>query len=106
MVVYVLMRGNWKVLLIDDLLGKGGSIMAAKEVYLDPYPPRANENRKLTPPPSKLCEKLGATVLESLFIFDCDGVPGYREIVQNNLGEMKRYAMISLTTTNIGNPVN
>lgn len=56
-----------KVILVDDLLGKGGSIMAAKA----------------------LVEKLGMEVAESVFIFDVD-VPDYNETVKENLGDMLR----------------
>ncbi|KAE9979578.1 hypothetical protein BLS_009676 [Venturia inaequalis] len=76
--------GGKKVLLMDDLLGKGGSIMAAKG----------------------LCEKLNVKVAEAIFIFDCDGVPGYQQTVNKTLGGLKRYAMITLSTSNIGAPVN
>jgi adenine phosphoribosyltransferase len=72
-----------KVILVDDLLGKGGSIMAAKT----------------------LVEKLGMEVAESIFIFDVD-IPDYIEAVKKNLGDTPRYAMVTLTTTNMGAPVN
>jgi adenine phosphoribosyltransferase len=72
-----------KVILVDDLLGKGGSIMAAKA----------------------LVEKLGTEVAESLFIFDVD-VPDYNEAVKKNLGDMPRHAMVTLTADNMGVPVN
>jgi adenine phosphoribosyltransferase len=72
-----------KVILVDDLLGKGGSIMAAKA----------------------LIEKLGMDVAESVFIFDVD-VPDYNEAVRKNLGDTPRYAMVTLTATNMGTPVN
>lgn len=72
-----------KVILVDDLLGKGGSIMAAKA----------------------LVEKLGMEVAESVFIFDVD-VPDYNETVKENLGDMLRYAMVTLTADNMGAPVN
>lgn len=72
-----------KVLLVDDLLGKGGSIMAAKA----------------------LVEKLGTQVAESLFIFDVDA-PEYNEAVKEKLGNMPRYAMVTLTADNMGFPVN
>jgi adenine phosphoribosyltransferase len=72
-----------KVILVDDLLEKGGSILAAKE----------------------LVEKLGMEVAESVFIFDVD-VPGYTEVVAQRMGDMKRYAMVTLTTSNMGEPVN
>jgi adenine phosphoribosyltransferase len=72
-----------KVILVDDLLGKGGSILAAKD----------------------LVEKLGAEIAEAVFIFDVD-VPGYTEIVREKLGDLKRYAMVTLTVDNMGAPVN
>ncbi|QDS74242.1 hypothetical protein FKW77_002855 [Venturia effusa] len=76
--------GGKKVLLIDDLLGMGGSIMAAKE----------------------LCKQLNVTVAEAVVIFDCAGVPGYKEMVDKNLGDLKRYAMVTLSVDNIGPPIN
>jgi len=72
-----------KVILVDDLLGKGGSILAAK----------------------KLVEKLGMEVAEAVFIFDVD-VPGYAEIVREKVGGLKKYAMVTLTVSNMGEPVN
>lgn len=72
-----------KVIIIDDLLGKGGSIMAA----------------------AALLEQLGMQIAESVFIFDVEG-PGYAEVVAKNLGDMPRYAMITLTASNMGSPVN
>ncbi len=74
---------NKKVILVDDLLGKGGSIMAAKALVV----------------------KLGMDVAESVFIFDVD-VPDYNEAVKRNLGDMSRYAMVTLTQSNMGSPVN
>lgn len=61
-----------RVILIDDLLGKGGSIAAAKE----------------------LVEKLGMEVAESVFIFD---LPDFYEVNKKNLGGMKWYAMVHLS---------
>lgn len=55
---------------------------------------------------SQLCEKLNIKVAEALFIFDCNGVPGYPETVNKNLGELKRYTMITLSPENIGAPIN
>ncbi|TVY42138.1 Adenine phosphoribosyltransferase [Lachnellula subtilissima] len=52
-----------KVILVDDLLGKGGSILAAKD----------------------LVGKLGMDVAEAVFIFDVD-VPGYAEAVREKVG--------------------
>lgn len=75
-------REGKKVILVDDLLGMGGSIMAAKE----------------------LVEKLGMEVAEAVFIFDVD-VPVYNEAVKRNLRGLKRYAMVTLTETNIGAPI-
>lgn len=72
-----------KVIIVDDLLGKGGSVMAAVA----------------------LCEKLGVEVAESVFIFDVDG-PGYAGAVQENLGDLPRYAMVTLGAGNMGAPVN
>ncbi len=72
-----------KVILVDDLLGKGGSILAAKG----------------------LVEKLGVSVAECVFIFDIGGVPDYEEAINKNLVNVKRYAMITLTTTNMGAPI-
>jgi adenine phosphoribosyltransferase len=63
---------NKKVILVDDLLGKGGSIMAAKE----------------------LIEKLGMEAVECVFIFD---VPEYYEGLKKRLGDLKWYAMVHLT---------
>jgi adenine phosphoribosyltransferase len=71
-----------KVILVDDLLGMGGSIMAAKN----------------------LVEKLGIEVPEAVFIFDVD-VPVYNEAVEKNLKGLKRYAMVTLTETNMGPPI-
>jgi len=70
------------VILVDDLLGMGGSIVAAKE----------------------LVEKLGMEVAEAVFIFDVN-VPVYNEAVERNLKGLKRYAMITLTETNMGTPI-
>ncbi|KUJ21117.1 PRTase-like protein [Mollisia scopiformis] len=72
-----------QVLLVDDLLGMGGSVMAAKG----------------------LVEKLGQSVAELVFIFDVD-IPIYAEAVKKNLGDAKRYAMVTLTTTNMGAPIS
>lgn len=62
--------GN-KVLLVDDLLGKGGTVGAARE----------------------LVEGLGKEVVEALFIFD---IPAYYEALKKKLGGMKWYAMVHL----------
>jgi len=72
-----------RVLLVDDLLGMGGSIVAAKT----------------------LVEKLGMEVAECVFIFDVD-VPIYNEAVKKNLGDLPRYAMATLSESNMGVPVN
>lgn len=72
-----------KVILVDDLLGKGGSIKAAKE----------------------LAERMGMEVAEAVFIFDID-IGDYREVNERMLGGLKRYAMITLTEENIGPIVN
>jgi len=61
-----------KVILVDDLLGHGGSILAAKQ----------------------LVEKFEVEVAECVFIFD---VPAYYEINQKNLGDLPRYAMVKLS---------
>jgi adenine phosphoribosyltransferase len=61
-----------KVILVDDLLGHGGSIFAAKQ----------------------LIEKLGMEVAECVFIFD---IPDYYETNQQKLGDLPRYAMVHLT---------
>jgi adenine phosphoribosyltransferase len=61
-----------KVILVDDLLGHGGSILAAKQ----------------------LVEKLSMEVAECVFIFD---IPDYYETNQEKLGDMPRYAMVHLT---------
>lgn len=66
-----------KVILMDDLLGYGGSIVAARQ----------------------LVEKLGMEVLEGVFIFD---LPDYFETNKKKLGGMKWYAMVHLTEENIG----
>lgn len=71
-----------QVILVDDLLGMGGSIMAAKG----------------------LVEKLGQSVAECVFIFDVD-IPIYAEAIKNNLGNVKRYSMVTLTDTNMGAPI-
>jgi adenine phosphoribosyltransferase len=71
-----------KVILVDDLLGMGGSIMAAKE----------------------LVEQLGMEVAEAVFIFDVD-VPVYNATVEKNLKGLQRYAMVTLTETNMGAPI-
>lgn len=65
------------VLLVDDLLGKGGSVMAAK----------------------KLVEELGCKVAEAWFIFD---VPAFLEENKTKLGNLKWYAMVQLTEENAG----
>lgn len=75
--------GEKKVILMDDLLGKGGSIKAAKE----------------------LVEELGGEVAEVVCIFDVD-VMDYKDRVGEKLGDLKRYAMCTLTVENIGTPVN
>ena len=62
-----------KVILVDDLLGKGGSIIAAKQ----------------------LVETLGMEVAELVFIFDID-IPGYDVAVKEQLGDTPRYAMVTL----------
>jgi adenine phosphoribosyltransferase len=72
-----------KVILVDDLLGMGGSIMAAKELVE---------------------KKLGMEVAEAVFIFDVD-VPAYNEEVERNTKGLKRYAMVTLTETNMGAPI-
>lgn len=72
-----------KVILIDDLLGKGGSVKAAKE----------------------LVERLGGDVAEAVCIFDVD-VMDYQQKVEETLGDLNRYAMCTLTVGNIGTPVN
>ena len=61
-----------KVVLVDDLLGHGGSILAAKQ----------------------LVEKLGMEVAEAVFIFD---IPYYYETNQQKLGDLPRYGMVHLT---------
>lgn len=66
------------MILVDDFLGMGGSIMAAKD----------------------LVEKLGVEVGEAVFIFDVD-VPVYNEAVERNLKGLKRYTMVTLTETNL-----
>ncbi|KAE9379299.1 adenine phosphoribosyltransferase [Stipitochalara longipes BDJ] len=71
-----------KVILVDDLLGMGGSIMAAKE----------------------LVENLGMEVGEAVFIFDVD-VPIYKEAVERNLKGLDMYTMVTLTATNMGVPI-
>jgi len=68
-------RGK-KVILIDDLLGKGGSIAAAKQ----------------------LVENLGMEVVESVFIFD---IPDFYEENRKKLGGMKWFAMCQLTAENM-----
>lgn len=67
-----------KVILVDDLLATGGSIMAA----------------------AKLVEKLGMEMLESVFIFD---IPDFYDLNKKNMGEMKWYAMAHLTEENMAN---
>ncbi len=64
--------GKKKVLLVDDLLGKGGTVLAAKE----------------------LVEKMGMEVAECLFIID---IPAYYQELQAKLGDLPRYAMVQLT---------
>lgn len=71
-----------EVILVDDLLGMGGSIMAAK----------------------RLVEKLGQSVAECVFIFDVD-IPVYAEAIKENMGDVKRYSMVTLTTANMGVPI-
>jgi adenine phosphoribosyltransferase len=61
-----------KVILVDDLLGHGGSILAAKQ----------------------LVEMLGMEVAECVFIFD---IPDYYTTNQEKLGDLPRYAMVHLT---------
>ncbi|CZR66166.1 uncharacterized protein PAC_16067 [Phialocephala subalpina] len=70
------------VVIVDDLLGMGGSVLAAKG----------------------LVEKLGVSVAEMVFIFDVD-IPIYAEAIKKNMGDWKRYSMITLTTTNMGAPI-
>ncbi|KAH7409222.1 adenine phosphoribosyltransferase [Cadophora sp. MPI-SDFR-AT-0126] len=60
-----------KVLLVDDLLGKGGTVLAAKE----------------------LVEGMGKEVVEALFIFD---IPAYYGPLKENMGGLKWYAMVQL----------
>ena len=70
-----------KVILVDDLLAQGGSILAAKQ----------------------LVEKLGIEVAECVFIFD---IPLYYPSNREKLGDLPRYAMCHLTdesSTNITN---
>lgn len=64
-------RGN-RVILMDDLLGTGGSIVAAE----------------------KLVKMLGMGVAESVFIFD---IPDFIELNKKTMGNMKWYAMCHLT---------
>ena len=66
-----------KVILVDDLLGHGGSILAAKQ----------------------LVEKLDMEVAECVFIFD---IPDYYQTNQEKLGDLPRYAMIHLTEEAMG----
>jgi len=60
-----------KVLLVDDLLGKGGTVLAAKE----------------------LVEGMGKEVVEALFIFD---IPAYYPTLKEKMGDLKWYAMVQL----------
>jgi adenine phosphoribosyltransferase len=64
------------IILMDDLLGKGGSIVAARQ----------------------LVEMLGMEVVESVFIFD---IPDYIEVNKKVMGDMKWYAMCHLTEENM-----
>jgi len=68
---------------VDDLLGKGGSFKAAKE----------------------LVERMGMEVVEAVFVFDID-IGDYREVNERMLGSLKRYAMITRTEKIIGPIVN
>ncbi len=68
---------------MDDLLGKGGSFKAAKE----------------------LVERMGMEVVEAVFVFDID-IGDYREVNERMLGSLKRYAMITRTEKIIGPIVN
>lgn len=86
--------------------------MAAKAVNNQPQSPsfpilQEQEicRELINTPPPQLCEILGAKIAEAIFIFDCDGVPGYHDVVKEKLGNLKRYAMISLSPSNIGNPI-
>ena len=72
-----------KVIIVDDLLGMGGSVMAAKT----------------------LVERLGMEVAEAVFVFDVD-VLVYNEAVERNLGGLKRYAMVTLSAANMGVPMD
>jgi adenine phosphoribosyltransferase len=65
-----------KVILVDDLLGLGGSILAARQ----------------------LVEQLGMKVAEAVFIFD---IPIYYDINQQKLGDLPRYAMAQLAEESI-----
>lgn len=65
-----------KVILVDDLLGKGGSIVAARQ----------------------LVEMLGAEVVESVLIFD---IPDYVEINKKVMEDRRWYAMCHLTEENM-----
>ena len=65
-----------RVILVDDLLGHGGSILAAKQ----------------------LVEMLGMEVAECVFIFD---VPMYYPINREKLGGLPRWAMVQLTEENL-----
>ena len=69
-----------KVILVDDLLGHGGSILAAKQ----------------------LVEKLTMEVAECVFIFD---IPMYYETNQQKLGDLPRYAMAQLTEESLADPI-
>ncbi|KAK0109802.1 adenine phosphoribosyltransferase, variant 2 [Cadophora gregata] len=60
-----------KVLLVDDLLGKGGTVLAAKE----------------------LVEGMGKEVIEAIFIFD---IPAYYGALKEKMGSLKWYAMVQL----------
>jgi adenine phosphoribosyltransferase len=69
------------VLLLDDLLGKGGSIIAAKS----------------------LVNMLGMEVAEAYFVFD---VAFYLEENKKTLGNLPWYAMVHITEENIGPILN
>jgi adenine phosphoribosyltransferase len=72
-----------RVLLVDDLLDNGGSIIAVKT----------------------LIEKLGMEVAECVFIFDVD-VPDYNEAVKRNLGDIPWHATVTLGESDMGVPAN
>jgi adenine phosphoribosyltransferase len=65
-----------RVLLLDDFLGKGGSIMAAK----------------------KLVRMLDMEVAEAYFVFD---VFAYLEENQKTLGDLPWYTMVHITAENM-----